>query len=236
MDNLFRDPLFHDRSEYRGGSCYLADYNRYSFSIPLDYYDPSSYTPYGLCENDAETPFYRTACLVEPSFWISSAPIRTAANGYMPDNWNQLSDAEQKAINYEYNNIYLPAFQEKFNVEEYDNGVEVLTPFEHYQSRGQEGNSAFSVGFYENGELFDCTDPMLDTQDVNPTIKSLDPDPEICGHLKTAGSQASLINNGFGYVDTGWPSYIIIDNYRLFRRDFYGESRYGSDVSVGAFQ
>ena len=207
-----------------------VNYNRYSFSIPLDYYDPAAQTSYGRCENDVETSFYRTACLVEPTFWISSAPIKNAANGYDPDNYDQLTEEQKYAINKEYNLIYKPAFKAKFDVEK-----DTRTALKVYQDdHGQEVDSAFSVGFYGLGESLICSKPMLDVRQEILSYKFLDPDPKICGFLKTAGLQQPLIDDGFGYFNV--PIVGVVDPYVLFRRDFYGESRYGTDVSVGAFQ
>ena len=122
--------------------------------------------------------------------------------------------------------VYKVAFQDKFNVEKYD-GVVYLTALESYQSLGQERRSAFV-----EEESYFCFLPMLDAQAITPSIKSLDPDPNTCGHLKTTGSQTPLINDGFNYSMNPY-----VDNYILFRRDFYGQSRMSTtnDAGVGAF-
>ena len=79
---------------------------------------------------------------------------------------------------------------------------------------------------FSDREEFVCVEPMLDAMDKTPYLKYLFAGP--CSDLKTGGSQGPLFDDGFGY--TAGP-----DNHLLFRRDFYGNSRYVSP-SVGAFQ
>ena len=105
---------------------------------------------------------------------------------------------------------------------------------EVYQSFKQ-GEYSDIVGDENNG----CAEPMLDARDKNPNRTSLPDfdrlDNPICHHLKISGSQTPLFDEGFGYGLS--PNGIIFDNYGLFRRDFYGNTRYdGTDISSGAIQ
>lgn len=75
-----------------------------------------------------------------------------------------------------------------------------------------------------------CYFPMLNARTDVPVYKSINN--TYCSDLKVAASQSPLIGNGFGY--TTFPVYT--DDYKLFRRDFYGNTRFGSQVTVGAIK
>jgi len=214
----------------------VADYNRYSFNVGLDYYDSSVYDP----TDDCLAPDYDvnyTSCLVEPSIWILGVPIKTVSNGFArPSNYNELTQEEQDEIDQALNAafvLYQGDFQEEFNVEAYfSRPAGYLTALEAYQWLGQEEQSSFSEGTSSTiGESIECTKPMLVAKERYPSLASLEFDSQVCGHLKTAGAQMPLINDGFRYSITLSEA----DKHQLFRRDFYGKPRHLL-VSVGAFQ
>ncbi len=76
----------------------VADYNRYSFNVGLDYYDPNL-ASYGECLDANNIGVAYTSCLVEPSIWILGNPIKTVSNGFArPSNYNELTQEEQDEI------------------------------------------------------------------------------------------------------------------------------------------
>ena len=85
---------------------------------------------------------------------------------------------------------------------------------------------------FEEEESAWCTWPMFDAKKEWPIATSIPsgtlPDNKNCDYLKVAGS----LDAGYPYLHNA----ISLHNYPLFQRDFYGNSRMGSDVSVGAFQ
>ena len=93
---------------------------------------------------------------------------------------------------------------------------------ESYKQLGQGDNSEL----VENESSL-CYFPMLNAQAENPSFKSLNS--YNCNDLKVAGSQDPLIVNGFPYM-------LFYDDYQLFRRDFYGNNRTLSPISVGAIE
>ena len=78
-----------------------------------------------------------------------------------------------------------------------------------------------------------CAEPMLEAMENSPSLTYIPQLP--CSDVVTGGSQQPLRNDGFDYIES-FPS-TYEDDYQLFRRDFYGESRRGNIfITVGAFQ
>ena len=142
------------------------------------------------------------------------------------DNWDcHIRPRKWIAPTYMANSQYLMSFNiEKF-VDPFTQGASSNYAIESYQQL-QQGEYSELIGSKDPV----CAQPMLDARDINPAWTYLFG--VLCSDLKTAGSQQPLVLDGFDYLNGA----IILDDYGLFRRDFYGNSRMGPDVSVGAFQ